>query len=173
MFKIKEMGLTWAYLPLAIVMTLSFSSNAKSADALNDQFKKAYYIYQDAVKSKDVDVQFEYAKEAYQLGKNLYGDADINTANLALILAQQYLKNKQKIQATPLLLITEEIFKNEYGNNAIELAEIYILLGDSIAYKQKKESIDYYREAIDIADDHENCKYSWNKTTILKTSSFI
>ena len=155
MFKRKKMNLTWAYLSLAIVITLSFSTNAKSEDTLNAQFKKAYYTYQDAVKSKNVDAQFKYVKEAYQLGKNLYGDTDINTANLALKLAQQYLNKKQKKQATPLLLSTLDIYKSEYGSNAMELAEIYILLGGSMAYKQKKKAIDYYLEAIDIADEHE------------------
>lgn len=159
MYKRTKMILKWGYLSLAIVVTLSFSTHAKSEDTLNAQFKKSFYTYQDAVKSKNVDAQFKYAKEAYQLGKNLYGETDVNTANLALILAQQYLNKKQKKQkakATPLLLSTLEIFKSEYGNNAIELAEIYIFLGQSInEHKQKKESIDYYLEAMDIADEHE------------------
>ena len=159
MFKKTKMIMKWLYLSLAIVTTLPFNTYAKLEDTLNDQFKKAFHTYQDAVKNKNVNAQFKYAKEAYQLGKNLYGETHVNTANLALILAQQYLnkkRKKQKKQATPLLLSTLDIFKSEYGNNAIELAEIYMLLGQSINdHNQKKESIDYYLEAIDIADEHE------------------
>lgn len=118
MCKRKQMNLKWIYLSLAIVITLSFNTNAKSEDTLNAQFK--------------------YAKEAYQLGKKFYGDTNINTANLALILAQQHINKKEQEQATPLLLNTLDIYKSEYGNNAIELADIYILLGNSMANNQKK-----------------------------------
>jgi len=155
MFKRKQMPLKWVYLSLAIV-TLSFTSNAKSETTLNAQFKKAYYAYQNSEKNENVDIQFKYANKAYQLGKKLYGDTDINTANLALILARQHLNKKENKQATPLLLSTLDIFKNEHGNNAIELAELYILLGQSTyGSKQRKESIDYYLKALDIADEHE------------------
>ena len=147
--------LKWTYLYLAIVTTLLFSTNAKSEETLNTQFKAVYYSYQDAVKNNDKDAQFKYAKEAYELGKKLYGDSNINTANLALILAQEHLNKNQKKQATPILLSTLNIFKNEYGNNAIELAEIYILLGRSLPYSKRKQSIDYYLDAIDIAEEHE------------------
>ena len=149
------MRLKGTYLSLAILMILSFNTNAKPKETLNSQFKTAYYSYQDAVKSNDEDAQFKYAKEAYQLGNNVYGDTNINTANLALILAKQHLNKKQKIAATPLLLNTLNIFKNEYGNNALELSEIYILLGQSLPRSKKKKSIDYYLEALDIAEYHE------------------
>jgi TonB family protein len=156
MFKGKEIIMKCAYLFLAIVLTLSLSTTAKSEDELSVQFNKAFNMFQEAIKSNNVDAEFKYAKESYQLGKKLYGDKDIKTASLALILAKQYLKKKQTKQATPLLLNAVEIFKNEYGNDAIELAEIYIILGSAVASSHQHEAIDYYLEAIDIADEHEN-----------------
>tara|TARA_B110000881_G_scaffold107520_1_gene94331 strand:- start:1512 stop:2645 length:1134 start_codon:yes stop_codon:yes gene_type:complete len=155
MFKRKIRIIKPAYISLAILLTLSLSTHAKSENTLNAQFNKAFYTLQEAIKNKNVDAQFKYAKEAYQLGKNLYGDKDIKTASLALILAKQYLKKKQKNQAVPLLLSTIDIYKSEYGNDAIELANIYIILGDSMAVNQKKESINYYIEALGIAEEHE------------------
>lgn len=149
------MLLKWTYLSLAILMILSFNTNANPETILNSQFKTAYYSYQDAVKSNDENAQFKYAKEAYQLGNKFYGETNINTANLALILAQQHLNKKQKKQATPLLLSTLNIFKREHGNNAIELPEIYILLGQSLPHNKRKRSIDYYQKALDIAEDLE------------------
>jgi TonB family protein len=149
------MLLKWTYLSLAILMTLSFNTNANPEKILNTQFKTAYYSYQDAVKSNDGDAQLKYAKEAYQFGNKLYGETDINTANLSLILAQQHLNKKQIKQATPLLLNTLNIFKSEYGNKAIELPEIYILLGQSLPYDKRKKSIDYYLKALDIAEELE------------------
>lgn len=149
------MSLKRACLPLAMLMTMSFNTNAKPEKTLNSQFKTAYSSYQHALKSNDEDEQLKYAKKAYQLGNNLYGESNINTANLALILARQHLSNKQKQQATPLLLKTLNIFKTEYGNNALELSEIYILLGQTLSHNKKKESINYFLRAIDIAEEHE------------------
>ncbi|MFT5295778.1 MAG: TonB family protein [Colwellia sp.] len=149
------MLLKWTYLSLAILMILSFNTNANPEKILNSQFKTAYYSYQNAVKSKDEDAQFKYAKEAYQLGNKFYGETNINTANLALILAQQHLNKKQKKLATPLLLSTLNIFKREHGNNAIELPEIYILLGQSLPHNKRKRSIGYYLKALDISEDLE------------------
>jgi TonB family protein len=138
-----------------LFLVITLSASAKSEETLNKQFNKAYYAYQDAVKNNNTDAQFKYAKEAYELGVTFYGDTDINTANLALILAQQHLQNKQSEQSTPLLMTTLNIFKSEYGSDAIELAEIYILLGQSIDKNNKKEkAINYYLEAIEIADEH-------------------
>jgi TonB family protein len=154
MFKGKHMTLKWTYLYL-IITALLFSTNANSEETLNTQFKAAYSLYQDAEKNDDLDAQYEYAKEAYELGKQLYGDTDINTANLALILAQQHFNKNQEKEATPVLLKTLNIFKSEYGDDAIELAEIYILLGRSLPYNESTQATGYYQDALNIAEENE------------------
>lgn len=151
MYKRKQTIIKWAYL---LLITLPLNVNAK-LETLNSQFKDAYHTYQSAVKNNDVNAQFIYAEKSYQLGKKLYGDTNINTANLALILAQQHINKKEQKQANSLLLKTSEIFKNEYGDSAAELAEVYILLGQSLPYKKRKKSINYYLKALNIADEHE------------------
>ncbi len=123
---------------------------------MNSQFKIAYSAYQDAVKSNDSNAQFNYATDAYQLGQKLYGDSNINTANLALILAKQHLSKQQKTRANSLIVKTLEIFKNEYGDNSAELSEIYILLGHAQTYKKREQSVRYYLRAINIAKDYED-----------------
>ncbi len=140
---------------LTIVLTMSFRTEAEQEVTLNSEFKTAYYSYQNAVKNNDAEEQFKYAKEAYQLGSKFYGDTNINTANLALILARLHLDRNQKKQATPLLLETVNTFKVEYGESAIDLAEIYILLGLSLNYDQRKKSINYHLKALSIAEEHE------------------
>ncbi|MCW8865890.1 MAG: TonB family protein [Colwellia sp.] len=141
---------------LLLICSLPISANTKLDKTLNNQFKTAYFAYQDAIKSNNTDAQFNYAKEAYQLGIKLYGDSDINTANLALILAKQHLNKKQEEQANSLLHKTLEIFENNYGESAAELAEIYILLGQTQYYKERDKAIRYYVKAIGIAEKHED-----------------
>jgi TonB family protein len=148
------MNVKWVGLSLAILITVSFSARAKQEVTLNSQFKTAYFSYQGAVKNNDADSQFKYATEAYQLGSKFYGTANINTANLALILARLHLDKNQKEQATSLLLNTLNAFKVEYGDSAIDLAEIYILLGLSLNYDQRKKSINYHLKALSIAEEH-------------------
>ncbi|OUR62819.1 hypothetical protein A9Q74_03345 [Colwellia sp. 39_35_sub15_T18] len=143
------------YFHFLLIITLSFSTNAQSNLALNKQFKSVYYAYQDAVKSNDSDAQFNYAKEAHQLGKKLYGNTDINTANLALILARQHLNKKELTQANSLLLKTLNTFESEYGDGAAELTEVYILLGQSLPHKKRKKSIKHYLKALNIAKEYE------------------
>lgn len=149
------MTLKWTCLNLVILTTLLFSTNARSEETLNTQFKAAYSLYQNAEKSNDLDAQYKYAKAAYELGKKFYGDTDINTANLALILGQQHLNQRQEKAATPILLETLNIFKSEYGDDAIELAEIYILLGRSLPYNESTKATRYYQNALNIAGENE------------------
>ncbi|MDN3652229.1 TonB family protein [Thalassotalea ponticola] len=141
-------------LSLVILATIPFSTNANTGETLNAQFKSAYYSYQKSLETNDRNAQFKHAEAAYLLGKQLYGEKDINTANLALILAREHLQNNQEEQAEQLLLTTLNIFKSKYGENAIELAEIFILLGQSALFKVEKE-INYYLDALAIAKDHE------------------
>ena len=156
---LKGIHMTLKWTSVIILTALLFSNNAKSEETLNTQFKTAYYSYQTAVKNADLDVQYKYAKQAYKLGKQLYGDTDINTANLALILGQQYLNNKQEKAATPVLLETLTIFKGEYGDQAIELAEIYMLLGRSLPYNEGKKAIAYYQKALNVAEENAENPY--------------
>ncbi len=140
---------------LLLIISLPFTSHAQSEQTLNTQFKNAYYAYQDAVKTNNSDAQFSYAKKAYQLGKKFYGSSNINTANLALILAQQHINKRESKEANSLLLKTLNTFKSEYGDSAAELAEVYILLGQSLPHKKRKKSINYYLKALNIAEEYE------------------
>lgn len=148
------MNMKWICLFLTIVLTMSFKSAAEQEVSLNSEFKAAYYSYQKAVKNKDTEEQFKYAKEAYQLGSRFYGEQNINTANLALILARLHLDRNQKKEATPLLLETVNTFQVKQGENAIDLAEVYILLGLSLNYDKRKQSINYHLKALDIAEEN-------------------
>lgn len=127
---------------------------AKDLKDLNNEFIASYRAYQEAIKTNS-DEQLFYALKAYQLGKQVYGENDINTANLAVNLAEQYLDNKEKAKAQPLLLGSLDIFKSEFGENAIELTETYISLGKTVPFKMHKKAENYYDKALDIAEEHE------------------
>ncbi|MGL1957764.1 MAG: TonB family protein [Colwellia sp.] len=136
-------------------LILVFSTNIYAEQSLNSQFKVAYHAYQDAIKNNNSVKQLKYAIEAYILGEKLYGTDNINTANLGLLLAKLCINIEKLEQANTLLLDALEVFKVEYGKNASELAEIYILLGQAQPHKKIEQAIDYLLTAIDIAEDHQ------------------
>jgi len=72
-----------------------------------------------------------------------------------LILARQHLNKKELKQANLLLVKTLDAFESEYGNNAAELAEVYILLGQSLPHKKRKKSIKYYLKTLSVAEEYE------------------
>ncbi len=139
---------------IAILAASSFSCLAQADKTLNEQFKTTYYAYQDTLKTNDKDEQIKLAKKAYLLGSELYGESDINTANLALIVAQHELSNLNKKEAKRLLLTVLPIFEKKYAKNGIELSEIHLLLGNSQSSEDYKKSIEHYLKAIDIAKQH-------------------
>ncbi|MDP7593220.1 MAG: hypothetical protein QF552_11105 [Litorilituus sp.] len=80
-------------LTTAFSLTLSLTTSASDLKALNKKFITSYKSYQEAVKTNSEE-QLSYALKAYQLGKQVYGEDDINTANLAFNLAEQYIYSK-------------------------------------------------------------------------------
>ncbi len=155
MKKIKSPLRQYSIAFILLGLSVSFVSNADTKQALHAQFNKAYYAYQASVKSNNSEAQFEHAKEAYLLGKQFYGDNDINTANLGLILAKQHLDHRGKSQANSLLVATLATFEREYGKDSAELAELFILLGQSLPSKSRKKATKYYLKAIAVAKKHQ------------------
>ena len=127
---------------------------AKNLKELNSEFITSYRAYQEAVKTNSEE-QLSYALKAYQLGKQVYGEEDINTANLATNLAEQYIFHKEKAKAQPLLLESLKIFKSKYGKNAIELTETYIALGNTMPHDNREKAEKYYVKALNIAKEHQ------------------
>jgi len=153
-------------LATAFLLTLSLTASAADLKALNSKFIASYESYQEAVKTNSGE-QLSYALKAYQLGKQVYGEDDINTANLAFNLAEQHLNNNDKKQAKALLLTALKIFEKTYGNEAIELVDIYLALGKSTPYKNKNKAVGYYYQALDIADEHKEKHPFYNAQTQL------
>ncbi|ALO44280.1 energy transducer TonB [Pseudoalteromonas phenolica] len=92
------------------ILSLSFSSAASSTSDLNAEFKKYYSDYQAAVQSGDKKALKDTAQKAYEVGKELYGQHDINTINLAINYATSMGNSNpdKKILLEEILKITKE-----------------------------------------------------------------
>ncbi len=141
-------------LTLTTLLLLSFSALAEEAKSINSRFKSAYHHYQNAVKTNDKEAQTKYAEQSYELGKQLYGESDINVASLAVNLASQYIDNRQYTKANALLLTSVELYEKEYGKESLEQIDLYFALAKSTSMKNQKKRLNYYLKTLNIADKH-------------------
>jgi TonB family protein len=141
-------------LSLVTVLLLSFSALAEENKSINSQFTDAYHQYQIAIKANDKEAQTKYAKQSYVLGKQVYGESDINTARLAVNLASLHIDNHQYAKARTLLLPSIAIYEKKYGKESLEQIDIYFALAKSTPRENHKKAINYYREILNITDNY-------------------
>jgi TonB family protein len=145
-------------LSVATLLLFSFSSLAEETKSIDAQFKDAYHHYQTAVKAHDIEAQTKYAEQSYELGKQVYGNSDINVASLAVNLASLYIDTYQETKAHTLLLPFVEIYEKEYGKNSLGLVDIYFTLAQSIPRTEQRKKINYYQQVLQIANKYKEEK---------------
>ena len=140
-------------LSLAFAFTLPLLVNANDLKEVNTQFKEAYHQYQAAIKTTDKKKQLEYAKLSYDLGKQVYGEQDINTARLGFNLASIYNNTHKPEQARKVLAPLIEIYKTQLGKYHIELVDLYFAYAKSLPYKKNDMAERYYKKALTVIDE--------------------
>jgi len=139
-------------LSLAVAFTLPLFVNASDLNKVNVQFKDAYHQYQAAVKTPDKKKQLEFAQLSYELGNQVYGESNINTARLGFNLAAIYNDTNKRDQAQKLLEPLIDIYKKELGKYNIELVDLYFAYAKSLSYKKSDLSERYYKKALTVID---------------------
>ncbi|USD36347.1 MULTISPECIES: energy transducer TonB [Ferrimonas] len=128
----------WAS-PLLLCLSLgAFAGNDAS---------EAYQAYLSAVETGNSKQIAETAKLAYELGSKEYGDDSINTATLALNLANQ---TRDHQAATRLLKPALPVFIRTYGDDAVELLDLYLALQQH----SDGQHSSYYRNYVRISERH-------------------
>lgn len=141
---------------LMLCLGLSFSATTFADENLQAQFKTAYQNYLTAQKAPD-GAKTE-AKQAYQLGKKLFGEQADNTANLAVNYA-----NEINSQGEKPLAARHELYQQAYSilvanHNESDLIVMDALLGMAETAPSAYKSNNYFKELIDIAEQNENPK---------------
>ena len=128
--------------------TIAYASNSAE---LQQQFKTAYQSYKSSLNSKDLTHQKTTAKEAYELGKKLYGDMHINTAKLALNYVVTLHKLKEFKNSNELEPFIANVYREKYGNHSKELIDLYYFLSKSVGWENKKQYNDYINKSLKLA----------------------
>jgi len=128
---------------------ISFFTSASNKD-VKSEFTSTYNAYKEAVKLKDKTSRLQLAKKSYLLGCDYYGENNVNCASL--ILNYAYEVNDDKSLINSLLEKALAINIKEYGENSIELFDIYYRIANrNVGYKNKK-SIFASKKALNIAE---------------------
>ena len=144
---------------LALVLALGSTTTFASNDNATEQFNLTYKNYLQAVEDNQVENKIKYAKHAYLLGQQVYGPQSLNTANLALNYALAL--PEVKSQTSNLTLLKEKyalftailpIYTNQYGEQGLELFDVYIGLAKST--QSASESSALFEQALGLLPEN-------------------
>lgn len=106
-----------------------------------------------SLSTQDLTKKISAARSAYNLGSELYGKSNINTANLALNLAVHLNQDNETRQARTYIDVAVKTYKNDFSKLSKELADLYITIADSFTRKYDEKANMYYIKAISVLDD--------------------
>lgn len=141
-------------LTFLLLFSIAASSNANENNKeLRKAFKTAYSQYQQAEQTGDFDSEHKYAEKSYQIGKQLFGNQHLNTANLSVNWASTLLQKRKFKQARELLESALPTLKKETGKYNLELVPVYQKLAES--YKGNFEQTHNALEnALDVLEEN-------------------
>lgn len=134
---------------LLTCLVISFTASAANPN-LKSEFNTTYKAYQEAVKAKDTTSLLALAEKSYVLGCDVYGKNTINCGSLTLNYAHQLSTDVRKMNA-----LFEEalvIYIKKYGENALEIADIYQQIAEKNSGPKNRKSRVASKEALEIAD---------------------
>jgi TonB family protein len=126
------------------------------AQATTTEFKQAYQKYQSEMRSENYEQALKAASSAYAISRKIHGNASTTTATMGLNYGQLLLKVNRVVDAELVLRRTVAVSRRAYGDGTLELIDIYMAYGHSVAdpfnYKKQRK---FYQRAIQIAVSHE------------------
>jgi TonB family protein len=132
----------------------SFASNSD----LNATFTKHYQAYQAAVGSGDKEKLTESAKQAYEVGQQLYGKHDINTVNLAINYASALDdKNPDKLA---LLEKTLKIVEAHHKDNLKATFDIKLPIAKITFSEQSSRAVNSLKEIGQKAEAQQDYEFA-------------
>ncbi len=150
---------------LLLVASLVCSQTSAAEESLKQAFEESYSNYQASLKGNNIGQAAEYAQQALQLGKSLYGEDDLNTAMLTLnyattltLLPRQWSTRSSFSDPTPIARLAVLRYEGIYGNEATELLSPLLTLAKALVRtgEDRKELKSVLARAEGIAETTEN-----------------
>jgi TonB family protein len=150
------------------LLLLTFCSLVALSDAnepdieKQNAFESAYSAFQKHLEAGRVEDAIRYCEDAYELSKDIFGDAHKNTANLAYYYGRLLIKIKSK-SATDILREAITRYEKVFGSESMELIPVLIAYGESISvgnWKQAEvdelipQQVTVFQRALSIQANH-------------------
>ena len=137
---------------LTLVVVLASQSLFAESLSSSEKFKKQYQTYQKLSGEEKWKESLPYAKEAYELGLELFGLEHKNTAALTYNYGLNLLELRKNEQAKKIFKKAVVSYEKVYGKDSAELIPLLMDLGHSagIPYTRTKQK-QYYKRALKIS----------------------
>lgn len=118
-----------------------------------EAFRTAYGKYQEYIENDELEKALPEARNAYELGKAVFGDDHQNIASLAYNYGLSLLDNGEKQDAKRLLKETLKRYEKLYGRNSYELVPVLMDLGKvNIRIFRQDRSAKYFNRALQLTE---------------------
>ncbi|MDP4985116.1 energy transducer TonB [Pseudoalteromonas tunicata] len=144
---------------LALLLALSLTTSDTFAESidLSAQFNTVYQQFQQAQSEQNTELTIELANQAFTLGKDLYGEQSINTANLAINYAlalpyeqRDFYNNQSRALKYQLYIYAKNVYEKHYSPKDVNQIEVFIGLAKTTT--SANESAHYFEEAIELSE---------------------
>lgn len=136
--------MTRTLIAFSLLSALSSAPSNASSEDLNAQFKQHYSAYQTAVKTDNKAQIVATAKQAYDLGQQLYGAHHINTVNLAINYADALdNKNAEKLRV---LESTLKIVESHHQDNLQASFDVTLPIAKLTFKDEKRAALNSLKE---------------------------
>ena len=142
----------------SIFSLLTTSESFASNSDLNSAFNKHYKAYKAAVQSGDKKALESTAQKAYEIGKEFYGQHDINTINLAINYA-----TSMNDRAPRKLALLEEILKitKEHHTDKLDVVFNITLPLAKLNFKEnRRESLNSLEDIAEKAETKQDYEFA-------------
>lgn len=137
---------------LLLVIFVAFSP-ADAADE-RSQYDAAYAEYGQHVQSGDWRAALGAAEKSWRIGKGVFGEDSINTANLAINHARLLNRFRRGEEAAAVLVPALDVYRDQYGKDGSELVDVYMELGKATR-DSTRQSRRYFKRAFNLIPEED------------------
>ncbi|MDX1489744.1 MAG: TonB family protein [Pseudohongiellaceae bacterium] len=139
------------FLLLWLMMAPAWANDTFDMDA----FRADYESYETLATEERWVESLNIAKRLYEQGLEVFGDESEEAAALSYNYAMNLIRTRKQEDAVPVLEDTIDIYEAVFGKDAVELIEIYQLLGDSYSVlSESRKKARSYNAALEIVENH-------------------
>ncbi|MBD3648210.1 MAG: TonB family protein [Pseudomonadales bacterium] len=159
--------------PWLLIVSILTCGAAHAADE-RARFDAVYVEYRQHEEDGNWQAALEAAEQSWQIGRRVFGEDNLNTANLALNYGRLLNRFNQGEEAGEVLEPALDIYRDHYGKDGLELVDLYMELGTAARAEARPSLASrHFDRAIDLVPDERvmlRAKLNLNAGAVLQGS---